>query len=211
MARNRLVSPSQRIRNRHKCTCEPHHQSPTRPDEPPSYTEYREDNEFTDAEGAIQGHQDHEDEDGSADSDWDEHATLIALLDDGEDVPEFADGVAIIDQLSPVFLVHRREATEQFRETLVPVVTRVGEAHKFLTFDNNPTLLRGVALFDKSSRAQEDAARREHDQVVRTSARVKETLRHLSLQLQDVCAESDKLLDSYEKAISEYGISSQTS
>jgi hypothetical protein len=38
-----------------------------------------------------------------------------------------------------------------------------------------------------------------------------ETLRHLSLQLQDVCAESDKLLDSYEKAISEYGISSQTS
>jgi hypothetical protein len=83
MARNGLVPPSQRIRNRHKCTCEPHHQSPTRPDEPPSYTEYREDNEFTDAEGAIQGHQDHEDEDGSADSDWDEHATLIALLDDG--------------------------------------------------------------------------------------------------------------------------------
>lgn len=83
MARNRLVSPSQRIRNRHKCTCEPFYQSPTRSEQPPSYTEYREEDEFTDAEDAIQEHQDHEDKDDFADSDWDEHATLIALLDDG--------------------------------------------------------------------------------------------------------------------------------
>lgn len=83
MARNRLVSPSQRIRNRHKCTCEPYYQSPTRSEEPPGYTEYREDDEFTDVEDAIQGHQNHGDEDGSSVSDWDEHATLIALLDDG--------------------------------------------------------------------------------------------------------------------------------
>ncbi|KAG2349525.1 hypothetical protein BDR05DRAFT_1055180 [Suillus weaverae] len=204
MAHNRLVSPSQRIRNRHQCTCEPHYQSPIRSEEPPSYTEYREEDEFTDTEDAIQGHQDHEDEDGSADSNWDEHATLIALLDDGEEAPEFADGVAIVDRLSPVFLSHRREATEQFRETLVPVVTRVGEAHKFLSHDNNSTLLRGVALFDKSSRALEDAARREHEQVVRTYAKVKETIEKISLQLQDVCAESDKLLDSYEKAVNEH-------
>ncbi|KAG1826907.1 uncharacterized protein BJ212DRAFT_1309187 [Suillus subaureus] len=203
MARNRLVSPSQRIRNRHKCTCEPYYQSPTRSEEPPGYTEYREEDEFTDVEDAIQRHQNHEDEDGSSDSDWDEHATLIALLDDGEEAPEFADGVAIVDRLSPVFLAHRREATEQFRETLVPVVTRVGEAHKSLSHDNNPTLLRGVALFDKSSRALEDATRREHDQVVRAFTRVKETLENLSLQLQDVCAESDKLLNTYEKAIDE--------
>ncbi|KAG2041850.1 hypothetical protein BDR03DRAFT_913679 [Suillus americanus] len=202
MARNRLVSPSQRIRNRHKCTCEPYYQSP-RSEEPPGYTEYREDDEFTDVEDAIQGHQNHGDEDGSSDSDWDEHATLIALLDDGE-ASEFADGVAIIDRLSPAFLTHRREATEQFRETLVPVVTRVGEAHKSLSHDNNPTLLRGVAIFDRSSKALEDAARREHDQVVRAFARVKETLEIFSLQLQDVCAESDKLFDSYEKAINEH-------
>lgn len=91
------------------------------------------------------------------------------------------------------------------------MVTRVGEAHKFLSHDNNSTLLRGVALFDKSSRALEDAARREHEQVVRTYAKVKETIEKISLQLQDVCAESDKLLDSYEKAVNEHGILSQTS
>ncbi|KAG2061587.1 hypothetical protein BDR06DRAFT_992977 [Suillus hirtellus] len=198
MARNRLVSPSQRTQNRSE--------------EPPGYTEYREEDEFTDVEDAIQGHQDTEDEDGSADSDWDEHATLIALLDDGdyfvahhhlrEEASESADGVAIIDRLSPAFLARRREATEQYRETLVPVVTRVGEAHKFLSHDNNPILLRGVALFDKNSRL-EDAARHEHDQV-RAFTRVKDTLQKLSLQLQDVCAESDKLLHSYEKAVNEY-------
>lgn len=33
-----------------------------------------------------------------------------------------------------------------------------------------------------------------------------ETIGDLSLQLQDVCAESDKLLDSYERAVDEYGI-----
>jgi hypothetical protein len=38
-----------------------------------------------------------------------------------------------------------------------------------------------------------------------------ETVENLSLQLQDVCAESDKLLDSYEKAVDEHGILSQTS
>jgi hypothetical protein len=38
-----------------------------------------------------------------------------------------------------------------------------------------------------------------------------ETTRDLTLQLQDVCAESDKLLDSYERAVDEYGILSQTS
>ncbi|KAG2755873.1 hypothetical protein P692DRAFT_20792055 [Suillus brevipes Sb2] len=210
MARNRLVS-SQRIRNRHKCTCEPFYQSPTRSEEPPSYTEYREDDEFADAEDTIQGHQDHEDEDDFADSDWDEHATLIALLDDGEEAPKFADSEAIVDRLSPALLAHRREATGHFRKTLVPVVTRVGEAHKSLSHDNNPTLLRGVALLDKSSRVLEDAARREHDQVVRTFTRVKETTGDLILQLQDVCAESDKLLDSYERAVDEYGILSQTS
>ncbi|KAG1754385.1 hypothetical protein EDB19DRAFT_1666162 [Suillus lakei] len=204
MARNRLVSPSQKIRSRHKCTCEPRYQSPTRSEEPPSYTEYRQEVEFTDVEDAIQGHQDQDDEDSSVDSDWDEHATLIALLDDGEEVPEFADGVALVDRLSPAFLAHRRVATEQFRETLVPVITRVGEAHKLLSHDNNPTLLRGVSLFDKSSRILEDAARHEHDQVVRTYTRVKETIKTLSLQLEDVCAESDKLLDSYEKAVNEY-------
>ncbi|KAG1814917.1 hypothetical protein EV424DRAFT_1413473 [Suillus variegatus] len=203
MARNRLVSPSQRTQNRHKCICEPYYQSPTRSEEPPGYTEYREEDEFTDVEDAIQGHQDNEDEDGSADSDWDEHATLIALLDDGEEASESADGAAIIDRLSPAFLARRREATEQYRETLVPVVTRVGEAHKFLSHDNNPTLLRGVALFDKNSRL-EDAARHEHDQVVRAFTRVKDTFQNLSLQLQDVCAESDKLLHSYEKAANEY-------
>ncbi|KAG1855466.1 hypothetical protein C8R48DRAFT_720011 [Suillus tomentosus] len=210
MAHNRLVSPSQRTQNRHKCICGPYYQSPTRSEEPPGYTEYREEDEFTDVEDAIQGHQDNEDEDGSADSDWDEHATLIALLDDGEEASESADGAAIIDRLSPAFLARRREATEQYREALVPVVTRVGEAHKFLSHDNNPTLLRGVALFDKSSRL-EDAARHEHDQVVRAFTRVKDTLQNLSLQLQDVCAESDKLLYSYEKAANEYGILSQTS
>jgi hypothetical protein len=82
MARNRLVSPSQRIRNRHKCTCEPFYQSPTRSEEPPSYTEYCEEDEFTDAEDAIQERQDHEDKDDFADSGWDEQAILIALLDD---------------------------------------------------------------------------------------------------------------------------------
>ncbi|KAG2116612.1 uncharacterized protein F5147DRAFT_673672 [Suillus discolor] len=204
MARNRLVSPSQRTHNRHKCICEPYYQSPTRSEEPPGYTEYREEDEFTDVEDAIQGYQDNEDEDGSADSDWDEHATLIALLDDGEEASECADGAAIVDRLSPAFLAHRREATEQSRETLVPVVTRVGETHKFLSHDNNPTLLRGVALFDKSSGALEDAARREHDQVVRAFTRVKDTLQNLSLQLQDVCVESDKLLHSYEKGVNEY-------
>lgn len=91
------------------------------------------------------------------------------------------------------------------------MVTRVGEAHKSLSHDNNPTLLRGVAIFDRSSKALEDAARREHDQVVRAFARVKETLEIFSLQLQDVCAESDKLFGSYEKAINEHGILSQTS
>ncbi|KAG1789434.1 uncharacterized protein HD556DRAFT_784140 [Suillus plorans] len=203
MARNRLVSPSQRTQNRHKCICEPYYQSPTRSEEPPGYTEYREEDEFTDVEDAIQGHQDNEDEEGSADSDWDEHATLIALLDDGEEASESADGAAIIDRLSPAFLARRREATEQYRETLVPVVTRVGEAHKFLSHDNNPTLLRGAALFDKSSRA-EDFARHEHDQVVRAFTRAEDTLQNLSLQLQDVCAERDKLLHSYEKAVNEY-------
>ncbi|KAG1762497.1 hypothetical protein EDD22DRAFT_578183 [Suillus occidentalis] len=204
MARNRLVSPSQRIRNRHKCTCEPFYQSPTRSEGPPSYTEYREEDEFTDAEDAIPGHRDHEDEDDFAGSDWDEHATLIALLDDGEEAPKFADGVATVDRISPALLAHRREATGHFRKILVPVVTRVGEAHKSLSHDNNPTLLRGVALFDKSSRALEDAARREHDQVVRTFTRVKETIGDLSRQLQDVCVESNKLLDSYERAVDEY-------
>ncbi|KAG2157465.1 hypothetical protein DEU56DRAFT_764805 [Suillus clintonianus] len=204
MARNRLVSPSQKLRSRHTCTCETHHQSPSfRSDEPPSFSEYREDVQFSDVEDAIQGHQDRDDEDGSTDSDWDEHATLIALLDDGEEAPEFADGVAIVDRLSPAFLAHRRDTTERFRDILLPVVTRVGEAHKYLSHNNNPTLFRGVALFDKSSRALEDAARREHDQVVRTFARVKDTVKGLSLQLQVVCAGSDKLLDDYEKAINE--------
>lgn len=103
-------------------------------------------------------------------------------------------------------LAHHRQATGHFRKTLVPVVTRVGEAHKFLSHQKNPTLFRGVALFDKSSRALEDAARREHDQAVRTFSRVKETIGDLSLQLQDVCAESNKLLDGYERAVDEYGI-----
>jgi hypothetical protein len=94
MARNRLVSPSQRIWNRHKCTCDPFYQSPTRSEEPPSYTEYHEEDEFTDAEDAIQGYQDHEDEDGFADSDWDEHATLIALLDDGYSLLSQPPGIA---------------------------------------------------------------------------------------------------------------------
>lgn len=93
MARNRLVSPSQRTQNRHKCICEPYYQSPTRSEEPPGYTEYREEDEFTDVEDAIQGHQDNEDEDGSADSDWDEHATLIALLDDGYSIPSQPSGI----------------------------------------------------------------------------------------------------------------------
>lgn len=93
-----------------------------------------------------------------------------------EEAPKFADGEAIVDRLSPALLAHRREATGHFRKTLVPVVTRVGEAHKSLSHDNNPTLLRGVALLDKSSRVLEDAARREHDQVVQTFTRVKVSL-----------------------------------
>ncbi|KAG1895169.1 uncharacterized protein F5891DRAFT_1194526 [Suillus fuscotomentosus] len=209
MARNRLVSPSQRIRNRHKCTCEPFYQSPTRSEEPPSYTEYCEEDEFTDAEDAIQERQDHEDKDDFADSGWDEQAILIALLDDREDseeAPKFVDGVATVDRLSPALLAHRRQVIGHFRKTLVSVVTRVEQVHKSLSHHKNPTILRGVALFDKSSKALEDAARREHDQVVRTFTRVKETIGDLSLQLQDVCAESDKLLDSYERAVDEHGI-----
>ncbi|KAG2158488.1 uncharacterized protein EDB93DRAFT_1121662 [Suillus bovinus] len=203
MARNRVVSPYQRIQNRHKCTCEPCYQSPTRSEDPPSYSEYRED-EFTDAEDVTQRHQDHDDDDGSADSDWDEHATLIALLHDGEEASGCADGMAIIDRLSSTFLSRHREAIEQFRETIVPVLTRVGEAHKVFSHGNNSTLLRGAALFDKSSRTDEDAARHEHDQVVRAFDRVTDTLQNLSLQLQDVCAESDKLLDSHERAVNEH-------
>ncbi|KAG2365711.1 hypothetical protein BDR07DRAFT_609535 [Suillus spraguei] len=205
MVHNRLVSSSLKIRNLHKCTCEPSYQSPTRSENPPGYTEHLEEDEFIDAKDAIQGHQDHEDDrDSSADSDWDEHATLIALLDDGEEAPEFADTVATVDRLSPTFIARRREVVERSRETFVLVVTRVGEVHKFLSDDNNPTLLRGVALFDKSSRAFEDAARREHDQVVRTFARVKETLEKLYLQSQDACAGSDMLLHSFEEVLNQY-------
>lgn len=62
----------------HKCTCKAHHQSPTS-EEQDTFIEYREEDQFSDmGDGTIQD----QDEDGATDSDWDEHATLIALLDD---------------------------------------------------------------------------------------------------------------------------------
>jgi hypothetical protein len=62
----------------HKCTCKARHQSPTSEGQD-TFIEYREEDQFSDMDdGTIQD----QDEDGSADSDWDEHATLIALLDD---------------------------------------------------------------------------------------------------------------------------------
>ncbi|KAG1756405.1 uncharacterized protein EDB91DRAFT_1092499 [Suillus paluster] len=148
---------------------------------------------------------DQDDEDDSADSDWDEH-TLIALLDDGEEAPDLEDGAAIVNRLQPAFTAHGRDVKKRFRDTLIPVITRVGEAHKLFSHEIHPTLLRGAALFHNNSRALEDAARREHDQVVSTFARMKEALGGISLQLQDVCAESDQLFGEYEKVINRHGI-----
>jgi hypothetical protein len=80
--RDRLSSPFKRLRPTHKCTCQPHYQSPT-PEQPDTFNEYREEDQFSDADdGTTHQDPDNKDEDGDMDSDWDEHATLIALLDD---------------------------------------------------------------------------------------------------------------------------------
>jgi hypothetical protein len=71
-----------------------------------------------------------------------------------------------------VFAAHGRVAKDQFKDTLVPVIAHVGGTHKRISNETHPSLLRGVILFDKKSRALEDAARREQDQVVSTYARV---------------------------------------
>ncbi|KAG0705092.1 hypothetical protein DFH29DRAFT_908793 [Suillus ampliporus] len=203
LGRNRLISPLKKIRTRHRCTCEPRYQSPTS-EEHLGFSEYREEDQFSDVDDGIQEHQDQDDEDDSAYSDWDEHATLIALLDDGEGAPDFDDGAAIVDLLQPAFTAHGRDAKERFRETLVPVITRVGEAHKLFSHEIHPTFFRGAALFQNSSRALEDAARREHDQVISTFSGMKDALEGLSFQFQDVCAESDELFDAYEKVINKH-------
>ncbi|KAJ8589167.1 hypothetical protein M405DRAFT_221222 [Rhizopogon salebrosus TDB-379] len=204
-ARDRLSSPFKRLRPTHKCTCQPHYQSPTS-EQPDAFNEYREEDQFSDADdGTIHQGPDDEDEDGDMDSDWDEHATLIALLDDEEEGPDFNNREAVVDRLQPVFAAHGRVAKDQFKDTLVPVIAHVGGTHKRISNETHPSLLRGVILFDKKSRVLEDAARREQDQVVSTYARVTEALQELSFQLQGVCTESDKLFEHYEMAINEHG------
>jgi len=63
----------------HKCTCQAHY-SPEEPDTP---IEYCEGDQFSDVDDrTILGHLDQDDADDAADSDWDEQATLTALLDE---------------------------------------------------------------------------------------------------------------------------------
>ncbi|OAX42012.1 hypothetical protein K503DRAFT_767169 [Rhizopogon vinicolor AM-OR11-026] len=171
-ARNRLYSPFKKLLTTHKCTCKTHYHSPTS-EESDTFNKYREEDHFSDVDdGTIEGRRDTDDEDAATESDWDEHATLIALLDDEEERPDFNDGEAVVDRLKPAFATHGRAAKEQSKDILIPVITHVGDTHKRISHDMHPSLLRGVVLFDKQSRALEDAARREQDQVVSTYARV---------------------------------------
>lgn len=88
------------------------------------------------------------------------------------EAPDFNNSEVVVDRLQPALTAHGRAAKEQFRDILIPVIAHVGDTHKRISRDIHPSLLRGVALFDKNSRVLEDAARREQDQVVSTYARV---------------------------------------
>ncbi|OJA18779.1 hypothetical protein AZE42_01628 [Rhizopogon vesiculosus] len=202
-ARNRLYSPFKKLLTTHKCTCKTHYHYPTSK-EPDTFNEYREKDHFSDVDdGTIEGPRDPDDEDTVTESDWDEHATLVALLDDEEERPDFNDGEAVVDRLQPAFAAHFRAAKEQSKDMFIPGIAHVGGTHKRVAHDIYPLLLRGVVLFDKQSRALEDAARREQDQVVSTYARTTAALQELSFQLQCICSKSDKLSDEYEKGTDE--------
>ncbi|KAG8217598.1 hypothetical protein J3R82DRAFT_5749 [Butyriboletus roseoflavus] len=98
--------------------------------------------------------------DDDHDSDWDEHTSWVALLDDEDDLTP-VDRTSLVDRLGPVFAAHNRQGKEYIKHAFIPVLKHTKQLHDAIHNDIFPRRTHGLALFDDATLRFESAARRD--------------------------------------------------
>ncbi|KAH7910756.1 hypothetical protein BJ138DRAFT_1152225 [Hygrophoropsis aurantiaca] len=148
-------------------------------------------------------HEDQEDDSPINDSydDWDEEATLIALVLGEGNEPEPEDKTSVADRIQPAFEAYNRKEQQQIKDIIVPVITKVKHVHDIVEKQIDPALIRGLRTFDRSSKTFEDHTRRESDRAKEVYTKTKNDLDNLFLQLEASYAEADQLFENLEAKI----------
>ncbi|KAH7926658.1 hypothetical protein BV22DRAFT_1045929 [Leucogyrophana mollusca] len=152
--------------------------------------------------------EDQEDVHGNSDlqPDWDEEATLIALILDEEEEARTDDKASVVDRLRPAFEAQDRKAKQDIKDIILPVINSVKHAHSLVTQKIDPALLDGLDIFDRNSKMLEDYARREFDEVTAAYMKTKASsyqgeLEVLFTQMDETFTEGDQVFKKFEDAV----------
>ncbi|KIM65369.1 hypothetical protein SCLCIDRAFT_113359 [Scleroderma citrinum Foug A] len=93
------------------------------------------------------------------DVNWDDDATLMALLDDPEGLVD-NDRTAVVDRLEPVFTSRHAQEKEYTKQVFLRAIQNTKHIHAAVEEDISIRFLQAVSLFDNKSRYAEEAGRR---------------------------------------------------
>ncbi|KAL4067717.1 hypothetical protein J3A83DRAFT_4374059 [Scleroderma citrinum] len=138
------------------------------------------------------------------DTNWDDDATLMALLDDPDELVD-NDKTTIVDRLRPVFVSHRLREKEYIKQVFLQAIQNTKHVHTAIEEDISIRFLQAVSIFDNKSRHAEDAGRREQQGAFAVYDEIKacylKSLIELFYELQDLADEQEVQFRSLKEMI----------